>query len=100
MSEFYTPTLMVESYYQHPQYDGHEDNNVVPVAGMVFESLMKCDEANRIQLAGGLSQIDNYVLTETPGHKLPQGMKDGTLKMADAFITIANGEEYNLRTSK
>lgn len=78
MSEYYNDVMVV--------LDGENG---------VFKSYMNCDEVNRLQTNGGLSQAEQVNLRETEDRPVPESLKDGTSMITDVWVTIIPGPAFS-----
>lgn len=53
-----------------------------------FNAYMRCEEAQRIQEAGGLLQAGNVSLYETTDRQIPDSLKDGEALITDVLIKL------------
>lgn len=94
MSKEVVPAWGIETVTDLTPFNTRIDNNVVHVAGRIFDTYVPCDFANATQQAGGLGMMEQVIFTETEEKPIPEALKDGTMAVSDVWVVIQSGPAY------
>lgn len=61
-----------------------------------FNAFVKCEEVERVDSAGGLSNAGSFSIFETTDRKIPNSLKDGEALITDVLVKLEPNVSINL----